>query len=66
MSKEYVRTDAEGGRHYFKVSSPEMNIRHRLDGPAVEYADGGKTWWYVNGVLIFQTNKEGNILYRMR
>lgn len=20
--------------------------RHRLDGPAVEYADGGKEWWY--------------------
>ena len=24
--------------------------RHRLDGPAVEYADGGKEWW-VDGQL---------------
>ena len=31
------------GKYYYKDRG--MNIRHRLDGPAVEWADGGKAWW---------------------
>jgi hypothetical protein len=31
----------DGSRTYWCQSK-----RHRLDGPAVEYADGGKEWWY--------------------
>jgi len=38
---------------------------HRLDGPAFEWANGDKVW-YVNDVFIFETNKEGNISYRMK
>ena len=34
-------TVSEGGRHYNKVL-------HREDGPAVEWADGDKSW-YVDG-----------------
>jgi len=31
---------------YYKDKA--MNIRHRLDGPAVEAADGYKAWWVDN------------------
>jgi len=34
-----------GDKFYYKDKA--MNIRHRHDGPAVEWADGSKTW-YVN------------------
>jgi hypothetical protein len=26
-----------------------MTILHREDGPAIEYADGGSKFWYING-----------------
>ena len=35
------RTDNLGNVYYFNSS----NRLHRIDGPAVEYADGGKEWW---------------------
>ena len=25
--------------------------RHRVNGPALEYADGTKEWWYLNGKI---------------
>ena len=34
----------------FYYSDKEMTTYHRTDGPAVEYANGSKTWW-VNGKL---------------
>ena len=36
------------GKYYYKDRG--MTKRHRLDGPAVEWADGSKAW-YVNGKL---------------
>ena len=36
------------GTYYYK--DPEKTIRHREDGPAVEYANGYKEWWQ-NGQL---------------
>ena len=38
---------------------------HRMDGPAVEFADGRKMW-FVNDVLIFDIDKSGDIIYRMK
>ena len=38
---------------------------HRLDGPAVEFVDGYKAW-YVDGVFMFETDGEGNIIRKMR
>jgi len=48
MPKEYVRTNDAGDKFYYK--NPEMTIRHRTDGPAIEFSDGYRAW-YVNGVL---------------
>ena len=31
------------GKYYYKDRG--MTILHRLDGPAVEWADGSKAWW---------------------
>ena len=38
---------------------------HRMDGPAVEYVNGGKVW-YVNDMFIFEIDKSGNIIDRMK
>ena len=46
MKEQYIWIDTDGNKRYYKDKA--MNIRHRLDGPACEYADGGKEWW-VNG-----------------
>jgi len=46
MGVEFTKTSSDGDKFYYK--DPEMTISHRTDGPAVEYADGGKTWW-LNG-----------------
>jgi len=44
------------------------NRKHRIDGPAVEYAAyiGGDKEWYVNDVFIIQVNKDGKIIDRMK
>lgn len=46
MAKQYIRTGDYGSIYYYK--DPEMTIRHREDGPAIEWVDGGKEW-YLNG-----------------
>jgi len=46
MMNSYTEVDEYGTKHW----NNENDKRHRLDGPAVEYADGGKEWW-VNGEL---------------
>lgn len=48
MQEQYIHIDESGNKFYFK--DRKMKIFHRNDGPAVEYADGGKTW-YVDGKL---------------
>jgi len=46
--EQYIHIDEDGNKFYHK--DPEMTIRHRLDGPAVEWA-GGYTSYYVDGKL---------------
>ena len=46
MTPQYIEIDEYGNTFYFK--DKEMNIFHREDGPAIEYADGYKGW-YLNG-----------------
>ena len=44
--EELYLNRASGNKRYYK--DQEMNIRHRLDGPAVERGDDGYKAWYVN------------------
>ena len=44
--KYRIETDERGTRCYFN----NTNQLHRTDGPAIEYADGSKSW-YQNGLL---------------
>jgi len=46
MKEQYIRINKYGSKIYYK--NREMTILHRLDGPAVEHADGIKEW-YVDG-----------------
>ena len=41
MQTYKVIVDNDKNRFWYN----EKNYLHRLDGPAVEYADGGKDWW---------------------
>ena len=42
QEEQYIRIDKYGNKLYYK--DREMTIAHRLDGPAVEGADGSKEW----------------------
>ena len=44
MKAQYIKIDEDG--HKFYYSDHEMRIRHREDGPACEYADGTKAWYW--------------------
>ena len=46
MQEQYIWIDEHGNKCYYK--DREMKIRHRTDGPAIEYADGSK-YWFVDG-----------------
>jgi hypothetical protein len=46
MKEQYIHIEEYGHKLYYK--DREMEILHRLDGPAVEWAEGGKLW-YVDG-----------------
>ena len=48
MDTQYIKIDHEGNKFYY--SDRAMVIRHKLNGPAVEWADGDKEW-SVNGTL---------------
>jgi hypothetical protein len=44
MKKEqFIHIDTNGNKFYY--SDREMKIRHREDGPAIEWSDGDKEWW---------------------
>jgi len=49
MTKYIVTVDEYGTRRWYNGSDRLTNM-HRTDGPAVEFADGGKCW-YLNGEL---------------
>jgi len=46
MKEQYIHIDEYGNKRYYKDRA--MTIRHRLNGPAIEGAEGGKAW-YVDG-----------------
>jgi hypothetical protein len=46
MKAQYIEIDKYGDKFYY--SDREMKILHREDGPAIEYANGAKSW-YLNG-----------------
>ena len=48
MKPQYIEIDEDGKKRYY--SDRNMTIAHRLDGPAIEWANGNKAW-YVNGKL---------------
>ena len=41
MKTQYIKKD---NGHTYYYADKEMTILHRLDGPAVEHADGYKAW----------------------
>ena len=41
--EQYIHINKYGSKFYYK--DREMTIRHRLDGPAIEHANGAKAWW---------------------
>ena len=43
MKEQYIRIDEDRNKYYYKDKA--MTILHRLDGPAVEWANGSKSWW---------------------
>ena len=47
MQKYRVEVDDEGTIRWYKYDTSEL---HRVDGPAVEYVDGYKSY-YLNGLL---------------
>jgi hypothetical protein len=42
MQEYTVRIDSDGDRRWYK---PGTDILHRLDGPAIECANGTRQWW---------------------
>jgi hypothetical protein len=46
MTPQYILISEYGNKYYYK--DKQMKIRHREDGPAIEYSDGHKEW-YING-----------------
>jgi len=49
MTKYIVTVDENGNRPWCTHWRNERYELHRTDGPAIEYADGGK-YWYLNDV----------------
>jgi len=43
MDKQYIKIDKYDNRLYYK--DREMEIFHRVDGPAIEYTNGSKYWY---------------------
>ena len=46
MREQFIHIDAHRAKRHY--SDREMKILHREDGPAIEYANGGKEW-FING-----------------
>jgi hypothetical protein len=49
MNEQYIKIDEDGSKYYY--SDAAMTIYHRLDGPAIEYADGAKSWYIDDNCL---------------
>ena len=44
MKPQYIEIDEYGTKSYY--SDKELNILHREDGPAIEWSEGRKSWWF--------------------
>jgi hypothetical protein len=49
MTPQYIHINEYGSKYYYKDKA--MTIRHREDGPAVEYDNGGKEWYHHGRLL---------------
>lgn len=43
MQPQYITIDEWGSKYYYR--DKKMTVPHREDGPAVEYANGAKSWY---------------------
>jgi hypothetical protein len=48
MKPQYIYINEDGDKFYYNDKA--MKIRHREDGPAVEWRNGHKEW-FLNGIL---------------
>jgi hypothetical protein len=46
QEEQYIKIDEEGNKFYYRDKA--MTMRHRIDGPAIEWPNGYKAW-YVDG-----------------
>ena len=46
MTPQYIKINEYGSKFYYKDKA--MKVRHREDGPAIEWSNGDKEWW-LNG-----------------
>ena len=48
MKEQFIHIDEDGNKFYYSDKSMAVRLRHREDGPAIEWADGSKAW-FING-----------------
>ena len=48
MKEQFIHIDEHGNKFYYSDKSIAVRLRHREDGPAIEWADGSKVW-FING-----------------
>ena len=53
--------DANGTKRWYLEDK-----RHRADGPAIEYADGDKRWWFCGEELKCSSQEEFERLMRLK
>ena len=51
MKAQYIKIDDKGNKYYY--SDKKMSKLHRVDGPAIEYANGVK-FWCIDGNIVSQ------------
>ena len=48
MKEQYIHIDDHGNKFYYSDKEMTVRLRHREDGPAIEWVDGSKAW-FING-----------------
>jgi len=44
MKEQYIKIDSNGTKYYY--ADKAFSILHRDDGPAIEWSDGDKSWFF--------------------
>lgn len=52
--------------YYFSSKYMGNKGRHRFDGPAIEYDNGNKEWYYFGGKIECQTQEEFERLIKLK